>query len=120
MSDEKNDYFEDIRYIGLRIAYFRKIKNMTQKTLAEKVHINKHYLSHIERGSLNKTLSLPLLIKIAKALDVELSLLVDQTDLERSKNEIHSQFNEMKMMFEEMKQFSDELDKFMLEIEHLD
>ena len=80
--------------IGLRIAYFRKLRNLTQADLADKVSINKNYLSHIESGSANKVMSLPLLIRISKALDVELALLVDLSDLDNSKNEVREQITD--------------------------
>ena len=104
-----DDCLLEIQYIGLRIAYFRKLRNLTQADLAEKVHINKNYLSHIESGSANKVLSLPLLIRISKALDVELALLVDLSDLDNSKNEVREQITELRTMFEEIKQFNSEL-----------
>lgn len=115
--ETREDYLDEIRYIGLRIAYFRKMRGMTQAALADKVFINKHYLSHIESGSAQKVISLPLLIKIAKALDVELALLVDSGDLTRSKNELREQLDEMKELFSEMKQFNEELDKAIAELD---
>ena len=51
-----DDCLEEIQYIGLRIAYFRKLRNMTQAELANKVSINENYLSHIESGSAHKVL----------------------------------------------------------------
>ena len=105
-----DDCLAEIQYIGLRIAYFRKLRNMTQADLADKVSINKNYLSHIESGSAHKVMSLPLLIRISKALDVELALLVDLSDLDNSKNEVREQITELRSMFEEMKQFNAELD----------
>ena len=60
----RGNYQAEIKYIGLRIAYFRKMRNLTQADLADKVHINKNYLSHIESGSANKIISLPLLIDL--------------------------------------------------------
>ena len=106
--------------IGLRIAYFRKLRNMTQADLADKVSINKNYLSHIESGSANKVLSLPLLIRISKALDVELALLVDLSDLDNSKNEVREQISELRSMFKEMKQFNAELNDMMAQINNTD
>ncbi len=114
------DYLDEVRYIGLRIAYFRKLRGMTQAALADKVYINKHYLSHIESGSTQKVISLPLLIKIAKALDVELALLVDSSDFVRSKNEIREQLDDLKALFNEMKQFNAELDKAIAEFDNKD
>lgn len=58
MAEEK-DCLEELQRIGLRISYFRRVKGMTQAALAESVHINKNYLSHIECG-VGKAISLPL------------------------------------------------------------
>lgn len=120
MLKKTDDCSAEIQYIGLRIAYFRKLKHLTQAEFANKISINKNYLSHIESGSANKVLSLPLLIKIAKALDVELALLVDLSDLDNSKNEIRQQLDEMKAMFEEMKKFNAELDEMMSDMNCFD
>ena len=111
-----DDCLQEIQYIGLRIAYFRKLRNLTQADLAEKVSINKNYLSHIESGSAHKVLSLPLLIRISKALDVELALLVDLSDFDNSKNEVREQITELRNMFEEMKQFNAELNDMMAQL----
>ena len=115
-----DDCLQEIQYIGLRIAYFRKLRNMTQADLADKVSINKNYLSHIESGSANKVMSLPLLIRISKALDVELALLVDLSDLDNSKNEVREQITELRTMFEEMKQFNAELNDMMAQLNDTD
>ena len=72
---------EKIRHIGLRIAYFRKMRTLTQEDLAHQIHINKYYLSQIETGSCNKTISLPLLIDISEVLDIKLSSLVNLDDM---------------------------------------
>ena len=117
------DCTDEILYIGMRIAYFRKLKNMTQADLAGIIHINKNYLSQIESGSANKVISLPLLIKISRALEVKFSTLVDLTDLENSeefdREEIRIQMEEIKMMYEQMKELTAgmvELDKIMDEL----
>ena len=115
-----DDCLAEIQYIGLRIAYFRKLRNLTQADLANKVSINKNYLSHIESGSANKVMSLPLLIRISKALDVELALLVDLSDLDNSKNEVREQITELRTMFEEMKQFNAELNDMMAQLNDTD
>ena len=112
-----SDCSKELQYIGLRLAYFRKMRNLTQAQLAEKVSINKNYLSQIESGSTSKAISLPLLIQISKALDVELAILVDLNDLEKSRAEIKKQFDEMRCLFAEMKQFNSELDKMMAEMD---
>lgn len=57
--------------IGLNIAYFRKLRGMTQEELAEKVDISRSHLSAIEAPNIVKTLSVELLFQIAEALQIE-------------------------------------------------
>lgn len=108
----------ELQCIGLRIAYFRKLNNMTQADLAERLHINKNYLSHLESGSANKAVSLPLLIKISRALDVELSVLVDLGDMHKSN--LGEVVKDMRNTFEELKQLNSELDKMMEQLNDAD
>ena len=112
------DCQDELKCIGLRIAYFRKLKKITQAELSEEVHINKHYLSHIESGSANKAVSLPLLIRISRALGVELSLLTDMSDLQ--KNSLGEFGKDMKQTFEEMKDLNAELDKMLVQMNDYD
>lgn len=73
--------------VSMNIKYFRKLKGLTQETLAEKVEVSAVYISYIERGS--KVPSLELLAKIADALEVDPALLLiqdnDLTSLEIKK-----------------------------------
>ena len=107
----QEDCRAELQCIGLRIAYFRRLNNLTQGELAERLHINKNYLSHIESGSANKTVSLPLLIKISRALDVELAILVDLDDM-HNKN-FREFVKDMRDTFEELKQLNSDLDKML-------
>ena len=113
-----DDCRNELKCIGLRIAYFRKLQNITQAELAEKLSINKNYLSHIESGSANKAVSLPLLIRISKALGVELSLLTDLSDL--NKNGMAEFVQDMKRTFAEMQELNSELDSLMRQLNNLD
>lgn len=118
---EKNsgaDYREELKCIGLRIAYFRKLKKITQAQLAEKLHINKTYLSHIESGSANKAISLPLLIRLSKALGVELATLTDTSDM--NENNFGEFVRDMRQIFEEVKELNTELDKMLDEMKEMD
>lgn len=108
----------ELQCIGLRIAYFRKLNNMTQADLAERLYINKNYLSHLESGSANKAVSLPLLIKISRALDVELSVLVDLGDMHKSN--LGEVVKDMRNTFEELKQLNSDLDKMMEQLNDAD
>lgn len=108
---EEETIRNEIKYIGLRIAYFRKMRDLTQAQLAELVNINKNYLSHIESGSSFKVISLPLLIRIAKALNVKLSVLVDLEGVYSPKDELRREIDEMKAIFNELKKLNVDLDK---------
>ena len=114
---EEEKIRDEIQYIGLRIAYFRKLRNLTQAQLAELVSINKNYLSHIESGSSYKVISLPLLIKISKALDVKLSILVNLEEIDSPKDEIRKELDEMKVIFTELKKLNEDLDKVMADMD---
>lgn len=54
--------------IGKRIREYRKLKNLSQEQLAEKINISTTHMSHIETGSTK--LSLQVLVDIAKVLNV--------------------------------------------------
>lgn len=54
--------------IGQRIRRLRKLRNLSQEQLAEKVSISTTHMSHIETGSTK--LSLPVLVDLAAALNV--------------------------------------------------
>ena len=115
LEDEK--IRDEIQYIGLRIAYFRKMRNLMQAKLAELVSINKNYLSHIESGSAFKVISLPLLIKISKALDMKLSILVDLEKIDSPKDEVRKELDEMRAIFTELKKLNEDLDKVMADMD---
>ncbi len=68
-----HSYKEVLKQVGLNIVYYRKVKNLTQLELAEKVNISNTYLSQIECGLVKKFVSLPVLIDISNALDVSIS-----------------------------------------------
>lgn len=65
ISMEKN------REIGLKIAYYRKCKRLTQAELARKINISTSYMGKIECGALKKGVTLPILFLICKELDIE-------------------------------------------------
>ncbi|MGN1132123.1 MAG: helix-turn-helix domain-containing protein [Ruminococcus sp.] len=58
------DYYR----IGQKIRKYRKAIGMSQEQLAEKVGISNTHMSHIETG--NTKLSLPVLVKLSKSLEV--------------------------------------------------
>nr|WP_276559221.1 helix-turn-helix transcriptional regulator [Megamonas funiformis] len=58
--------------------YFRKLKKYTQEELAFRASISASYLSRIERGVYKKGLPVSTLMKIAKALDIEVSVIFEK------------------------------------------
>lgn len=69
--------------IGQRIRVNRKANGLTQEQLAEKCDITTTHMSHIETG--NTKLSLPVLVKVANALQVTTDeLLCDNTVASRA------------------------------------
>ena len=60
----KDIYKEQYRQIGLKIAYYRKLRGLTQEELAEQVGVTPAFIGHL------KALSLDTLFDIAAALDV--------------------------------------------------
>ena len=66
----KSVYTEQYRQIGLKIAYYRKLRGLTQEELAEQVGLTPAYIGHLEAPNISKALSLDALFDIAVALDV--------------------------------------------------
>ena len=62
------------RAFGEAIRVYRRQAGLSQEKLAEKAELHPVYISAVERGA--KTISLDALMRIAKALNVELSDLV--------------------------------------------
>ena len=120
-AEKDESCLEEIRRIGLRIGYFRRVRNITQAEMAERLHINKNYLSHIECGA-GKSISLPMLIRVARELDVKLSVLVDLDDWfsDGEKTPAKMDFNEMKEMFREMNKMNADLDQMMKQLDSFD
>ena len=114
----KEDFQAEMRCIGMKIAGFRKLRNMTQAELADKLNINKSYLSQIENASANKIISLPMLIRISRALDVELALLTDIDGIHDS--DLKNFWSDMKETFEGIKKLNDDIDKMLEQFEKAD
>lgn len=77
---------DDFSSIGARIGHIRRLRGLSQETLAGKVQISRTYMGFIECGRSMPTIDV--LYKIAEALDVELAdiLSVDGTILSALKD----------------------------------
>lgn len=74
----------DVRIMGLKIAYYRKISCMTQSELAEKVNISTRYLSKIECGQVKNCASFPVLYRICSTLGINIeNLLTPSLEVEK-------------------------------------
>ena len=66
----KTIYADKYRQIGLKIAYYRKLRGLTQEQLAERLELSPAFIGHVEAHNINKAVSLDTLFDIAAALDV--------------------------------------------------
>lgn len=64
-------FSEKYRQIGLKIAYYRKLRGMTQEELAERVDLTPAFIGHIEAPNVDKGISLDTLFSIAYALGIQ-------------------------------------------------
>lgn len=68
----KDKYSQQYKEIGLKIAYYRKLKGLSQMEFAEMVDISRTHLSNIEAPNVPTSISLDLLFKISEVLDIDI------------------------------------------------
>lgn len=66
----KAKYSDMYLQLGLKIAYYRKLRGLTQEQLAEKLDKSPAFIGHVEAPNINKAVSLDTLFDIAEILDV--------------------------------------------------
>ncbi len=66
----KEIYEQKYLQLGLKIAYYRKMKGLTQEKLAEKIDRTPAFIGHVEAPNINKAVSLDTLFDIARVLNV--------------------------------------------------
>lgn len=101
--------------IGKRIRKYRKLKNLSQEQLAEKINISTTHMSHIETGSTK--LSLQVLVDLATILEVNTDNLIFEKKGESTNkkiNDILSEGDEKQIAFitDIIKTTKDALDKY--------
>lgn len=75
-------YREKYVQLGLKIAYYRKLRGLMQEELAEKANISTVFLSHVEAPNVDKTVSMGTLFAIAEALNApEYKFLMFEEDI---------------------------------------
>ncbi len=71
----KKNQIEKYRLLGLNIAYYRKVKGLSQSRLAELVNVSRTHMSRIETADC--AVSLDVVFDIADALCVSTDKLFD-------------------------------------------
>ena len=66
----KKAYENEYRQLGLKIAYYRKLKGLTQEQLAERIDKSAAFIGHVEAPNINKAVSLDTLFDIGRALEI--------------------------------------------------
>ena len=67
----------EYKMIGMNIAYYRKLKGMTQLELSETINISRTHMSNIEAPNMPTSISLDTLFDIAEALDIPVATLLN-------------------------------------------
>ena len=66
--------------LGLTVAYYRKLKGITQAELAEAVNLGRTHISNLEAPHMPTSISLEKLFDISEVLDVPIQNLFDFRD----------------------------------------
>lgn len=67
---KKDKHSNEYIRLGLNIAYYRKLKGMTQLQLAEAINISRTHMSNIEAPNIPTSVSLDALFDIAEVLEI--------------------------------------------------
>lgn len=65
------------RQLGLTIAYYRKLRGLTQLQLAEYVDLSRTHISNLEAPNMPTSISLDKLFDISETLEVPISKLFE-------------------------------------------
>lgn len=66
----KHEFEMEYLQLGLKIAYYRKLRGLTQEELAERIDRTPAFIGHVEAPNIKKAVSLDTLFSIASVLDV--------------------------------------------------
>lgn len=73
-------YAQQYKEIGLKIAYYRKLKGYSQMKLAEMIDVSRTHLSNIEAPNKPTSISLDLLFRISEVLEIDIKNFFDFTE----------------------------------------
>ena len=66
----RQEFEQEYLQLGLKIAYYRKLRGLTQEELAKRIDRSPAFVGHVEAPNIKKAVSLDTLFAIAQALDV--------------------------------------------------
>jgi transcriptional regulator with XRE-family HTH domain len=72
------------KQIGRKVAYYRRLRNLTQEELAKRINISTSSLGKIERGKYNNNISVSMLMTIAMGLNIDIAMLVTFDEREKA------------------------------------
>jgi transcriptional regulator with XRE-family HTH domain len=70
------------REIGRKIAFYRKLRNLSQDALSEMIDKSRSYISKIEAENSSMEFSLDILFDIAETLKIEVAAFFEPIDVE--------------------------------------
>lgn len=84
--DKKFNFHDDYYYYNIvrkNIKKYRKLANITQQELADRIDVSMHYISQIESANPNKYFTLVVIGRIADALNIDIKQLFDDVGDEK-------------------------------------
>ena len=66
----RQEFEQEYLQLGLKIAYYRKLRGLTQEEPAERIDRSPAFVGQVEAPNIKKAVSLDTLFAIAQALDV--------------------------------------------------
>ncbi|MDO7787019.1 helix-turn-helix transcriptional regulator [Desulforamulus aquiferis] len=69
----RKKFLHKYREIGRKVAYYRKLRGLTQEELAEKIDVSVSHISKIEAPQASTSFSLDMLFLIAEGLKVDVA-----------------------------------------------
>ena len=67
--------------LGLKIAYYRKLRGLTQEQLAEAAGLTPAFIGHVEAPNIPKAISLDTLFDLADILDIPPHKFIEFVDI---------------------------------------
>ena len=66
----RQEFEQEYLQLGLKIAYYRELRGLTQEELAERIDRSAAFVGHVEAPNIKKAISMDTLFSIAQALDI--------------------------------------------------